>query len=59
MKFFARKKQNAEPSAVMNYPTNEESNEERVSIPREKFILETRTTDDLSELPIYGIYQRF
>ena len=60
MWWFTKKNQDVEPTETESaYPVSEIQNEDRVPIPREKFILESNVVDDHSELPIYGIYERF
>ena len=60
MGWFIRKKRAAAPQAVAtDLSADGRSAEPDVSIPREKFILETRAADDDARLPVYGIYQRF
>ena len=60
MDWFIRKKRAVAPQAVAtDLSADGRSAEPDVSIPREKFILETRAADDDARLPVYGIYQRF
>lgn len=60
MGWFTKNKQDRDSITTNEvYPSNEEPIEDTVPIPRDKFILETKTLTENYELPIYGIYNRF
>lgn len=60
MGLFSRKNQVPEPiSNEMKHSESEEQGDDKVPIPRDRFILESKAEEENPELPIYSIYQRF
>lgn len=60
MGLFSRKNQMLEPiSNEIMHSESEEQGSDKVPIPRDRFILETKVEEENLELPIYSIYQRF
>lgn len=60
MGWFTKKNEAVEPiDNEIERLDNASGQENNTPIPRDKFILETKTMEESPELPIYGIYQRF